>query len=297
MNNRISPILAELLESYKTQGGVNSNTGLSLPSRKGVIDILIQLESIVFPGFQEEELLEPEYLEFTIGGKIQNAARNLIREITKSLRYKTGDEHCSEECCPYRDEAEKTTMTFLARLPLIRRRAMTDVDAAFKGDPAARSLEDVILSYPGLEAVITYRIAHELHALGIPLIPRMMSEYIHRKTGIDIHPGAIIGEHFFIDHGTGVVIGETAEIGNNVKLYQGVTLGALSVRKDKANKKRHPTIGDDVTIYAGATILGGDTVIGQGSVIGGNVWITDSLPPNSLISNKPADYILKNRRE
>lgn len=297
MNSRISPILEQLMESYREKGGVNSTTGLSLPSRKGVIDILIQLESIIFPGFQEEELLDPEYLEFTIGGKIQNVARNLIREITKSLRYQKGNEACGGQCCPFRDEAERLTLTFLERLPKVRALAMTDVEAAFRGDPAARSIEEVILSYPGLEAVISYRVAHEIQTLGVPLIPRIMSEYIHRKTGIDIHPGATIGGYFFIDHGTGVVIGETSIIGENVKLYQGVTIGALSVKKGEADTKRHPTIEDNVTIYAGATILGGETTIGQGSVIGGNVWITDSLPPGSLISNKPADYIRKTRRD
>ena len=161
---------------------------------------------------------------------------------------------------------------------------MLDTKAALAGDPAARSTEEIILSYPGIEAIAVHRLAHFLHINGVPIIPRIMSEYIHGKTGIDIHPGATIGESFFIDHGTGVVIGETCLIGNNVKIYQGVTLGALSVRKDMQAKKRHPTIEDNVTIYAGATILGGSTIIGEGSTIGGNTWVTSSVPPKSLIT-------------
>jgi serine O-acetyltransferase len=163
-----------------------------------------------------------------------------------------------------------------------------DVNAAFRGDPAARSPEEVILSYPGVAAILVYRIAHELWVREVAMIPRMMSEYIHGKTGIDIHPGARIGDSFFIDHGTGVVIGETTIIGDNVKLYQGVTLGALSVRKERAKTKRHPTIEDEVTIYAGATILGGNTVVGRCSIIGGNVWLTESVPPGSRIYHNPS---------
>jgi serine O-acetyltransferase len=172
-------------------------------------------------------------------------------------------------------------------VPGIRRKVGRDVDAACRGDPAARSSEEVILSYPGVEAIMVHRIAHDLWTREVAMIPRMMSEYIHGKTGIDIHPGASIGDSFFIDHGTGVVIGETSTIGDNVKLYQGVTLGALSVRKELANRKRHPTLEDDVTVYAGATILGGDTVIGRGSTIGGNVWLTTSVPPGSHIYHTP----------
>ena len=177
---------------------------------------------------------------------------------------------------------------FLAGIPAVRRRVSRDVEAADRGDPAARSAEEVILSYPGVEAILVHRLAHELWVRGVAMIPRMMSEYIHGKTGIDIHPGASIGDSFFIDHGTGVVIGETAVIGDNVKLYQGVTLGALSVQKENADRKRHPTIEDEVTIYAGATILGGETVVGRQSIIGGNVWLTASVPPRSRIYHSPS---------
>jgi serine O-acetyltransferase len=195
------------------------------------------------------------------------------------------DQNCEKE-------AEQVTLDLLTQLPDLRRKLQLDVEAAFRGDPAAKSHEEVILAYPGLEAIAIYRFAHELWIRNIPLLPRMMSEYIHGKTGIDIHPGATIGDSFFIDHGTGVVIGETTIIGRNVKIYQGVTLGALSIRKEFSDRKRHPTIEDEVTIYAGATILGGDTVIGKGSVIGGNVWITESVPPYSRVYNKPSEYVL-----
>ena len=172
----------------------------------------------------------------------------------------------------------------MEELPEIKRKITLDVEAVFKGDPAAKSKEEIILSYPGLEAILIYRIANFLYTNGVPIIPRIMSEYIHGKTGIDINPGATIGESFFIDHGTGIVIGETTVIGNNVKIYQGVTLGALSVKKELKNKKRHPTIEDDVTIYAGATILGGETIIGRGSTIGGNTWVTHSIPAGTVLT-------------
>ena len=172
------------------------------------------------------------------------------------------------------------------KIPEIRRKIQLDVKAAYLGDPAAHSPEEVILSYPGLEAIVVHRLAHFLFINGVPVIPRIMSEHVHGKTGIDIHPGATIGESFCIDHGTGIVIGETTVIGNNVKIYQGVTLGALSVKKDMQNKKRHPTVEDDVTIYAGATILGGETVIGKGSTIGGNTWVTKSVPAGTVLTIK-----------
>ncbi len=200
--------------------------------------------------------------------------------------------------CPGRD-AKETVAAFVARLPEIRRIVDTDIDAAYEGDPAATSRMEVVMSYPGLYATTVHRLAHELYRLKVPIIPRIMSEIAHSKTGIDIHPGATIGERFFIDHGTGVVIGETCVIGRNVKLYQGVTLGALSFDRDPATGalvkgvKRHPNVEDDVVVYAGATILGGDTVIGKGSEIGGNVWLKDSVPPNSRVYNKPPAPVIK----
>ena len=187
------------------------------------------------------------------------------------------------------------SLSFVERLPAIRGRVAEDLQACFEGDPAAQSLQEIVLAYPTIRAVSIYRIAHELYSLGVPLLPRIMSEYAHDRTGIDIHPGASIGRHFFIDHGTGVVIGETADIGDRVRIYQGVTLGATSLRDGGAMRghKRHPTVEDDVTIYAGATILGGDTVIGAGSVIGGNVWLTESVPPGSHVVAEPARHVVR----
>ncbi|HUX12095.1 MAG TPA: serine O-acetyltransferase EpsC, partial [Spirochaetia bacterium] len=279
--------------------------GPNLPSRQSIVRIVTDLESVIFPGYREDDMLYPEDVKFAIAERIARLAANLSTEIQKSLCFKlrkTGlakpdeaDDFRRMSTC--RDTAEQLTSLLLGMIPNIRERVKQDVEAACEGDPAAQSHEEVILSYPGVEAIIVHRIAHELWVREIPLIPRMMSEYIHGKTGIDIHPGATIGDSFFIDHATGVVIGETTVIGDRVKIYQGVTLGALSVRKDEAFKKRHPTIEDDVTIYSGATILGGRTVIGRGATIGGNVWLTSSVPPGSTIYNRPADLIIRGGRE
>jgi serine O-acetyltransferase len=292
---RIAQISKDIIGSYGRLGGINHLSGPNLPSRAGVIGILETIETLIFPGFQSEEKLDDDLIAYTIGARTRRLVRDLTVEIARSLEYEArnrGDE-LVPGCC--RKEAEGYALNLLSMIPRLRQRAMEDVEAAFQGDPAAKSRDEVILSYPGLEAVAAHRIAHELYLLNIPLIPRMMSEHVHKNTGIDIHPGASIGDGFFIDHATGVVIGETAVIGKNVKLYQGVTIGALSVAKEEADRKRHPTLEDDVTIYAGATILGGETVIGRGSVIGGNVWITSSVPPHSVVYNRPADYRVKNR--
>lgn len=293
--SRIAEINRTIIKSYDDIGGINHMGGENLPSRRGVIAILETFESLIFPGFQVEEQLEDNLIVYTIGARTQQLARALTLEISRSLEYSArikGEETGSGDCI---SRSETIALDLLCLIPNLRERAMEDVEAAYKGDPAAWSRDEIILSYPGLEAVASHRIAHELYLRKIPLIPRMMSEYIHGKTGIDIHPGAVIGDRFFIDHATGVVIGETSIIGQNVKLYQGVTIGALSVAKEHADKKRHPTIEDEVTIYAGATILGGRTIIGRGSVIGGNVWITESVPPYSVIYNKTSDYRVKNR--
>jgi serine O-acetyltransferase len=302
MKQNLNDVIESVLNSYRTLGGINHITGPNLPSRDGIISIIFDLEAVIFPGYRSEEALDTENLRFTISEKINRLARNLSTEIQRSICFKRRIED-SRVCSHHKDniefqhcreEAEEHAYQLMSKLSDIREMVHRDVEAAYQGDPAAQSHEEVILAYPGVEAILIHRLAHELWQKGIPLIPRMMSEYIHGKTGIDIHPAAEIGRHFFIDHATGVVIGETSVIGNNVKIYQGVTLGALSVRKEEANTKRHPTIEDDVTIYSGATILGGNTVIGKGSVIGGNVWITRSIPPGSTVYNKPADYIMKN---
>lgn len=281
-------IVERVLDSYRELGGINHLEGPNLPSRQSVERIVEVLESLVFPGFRAEENLDLAGLRYAIGEKVVTVSRALTTEVEKSLRYTC---RIMNDCDRHQDcsgEAEEIVRDLLEGIPEIRRRLNRDVQAADRGDPAARSQEEVILSYPGVEAILVHRIAHELHEKRVGMIPRMMSEYIHGKTGIDIHPGARIGDSFFIDHGTGVVIGETTVIGDNVKLYQGVTLGALSVQKELANNKRHPTIEDEVTIYAGATILGGGTVIGKGSIIGGNVWLTSSVPPNSRIYHTPS---------
>ncbi|MDA3850424.1 MAG: serine acetyltransferase [Spirochaetaceae bacterium] len=294
MNIDISQISENLMDSYKLLGGINHLGETTLPSRAAVETMLFNMESLIFPGFQEEELLEQDYIAFNLGEKLNRLAAQLTFEIAKSLRYKCLMEKkvCNKDC---KSRASSLAIEFLSQIPQLREQAFKDVQAALDGDPAAQSVEEIILSYPGLEAVVAYRIAHMMYQEQILLIPRMISEFIHRKTGIDIHPGADIGEYFFIDHGTGVVIGETTKIGNHVKIYQGVTLGALSVKKEEANKKRHPTIEDLVTIYSGATILGGNTVIGENSVIGGNVWITSSLENNRLFYRQGEGYKIRNK--
>jgi serine O-acetyltransferase len=284
----VDDIVEGILGSYRELGGINHIAGATLPSRQGVERIVHDLESLVFPGFKAEESVAEEDVRYVTGERVVRVSRALAVEVEKSIQYACRvrkDCHRHEDC---QGEAEEIVRALLERIPEIRRRVNLDVHAAFRGDPAARSHEEVILSYPGVEAILIHRISHELWIREVAMIPRMMSEYIHGVTGIDIHPGAAIGESFFIDHGTGVVVGETTVIGNNVKLYQGVTLGALSVQKELANKKRHPTIEDEVTIYAGATILGGRTVVGRGSIIGGNVWLVDSVPANSRIYHNPS---------
>jgi serine O-acetyltransferase len=304
-----------LLESYSKYGFVNPAGEANLPSRRSIEKILRELTELLFPGFGEMDALDHDKLALITTERVSRVARNLEQEVEKSVAFglrnavdtaNSGNTGGSSESSAgvkaaanaagqnFKESIQKTfhgchagaeilVGSFFRELPVIRAILGTDIRSAFKGDPAAKSLEEVILSYPGMEAILVHRLAHFFWLQEIPLIPRMMSEYVHSRTGIDIHPGAEIGESFFIDHGTGVVIGETTVIGKNVKLYQGVTLGALSVKKELAGKKRHPTIEDDVTIYSGATILGGDTIIGRGSVIGGNVWITKSVPPGSTI--------------
>ncbi|HUX52644.1 MAG TPA: serine O-acetyltransferase EpsC [Spirochaetia bacterium] len=297
----LGTIVDEILESYRLIGGINHIGGPNLPSRQSIVRIVTDLESIIFPGYREDDVMNPHEVKFAIAERVARVTSNLATEIQKSLCFKMRKEGRSSskdvsdvnEMSRCREVAEDEAQELIALIPQMRERVKRDVQAAYTGDPAAQSHEEVILSYPGVEAIIVHRIAHEIWIREIPLIPRMMSEYIHGKTGIDIHPGATIGDYFFIDHATGVVIGETTIIGDHVKIYQGVTLGALSVRKSNAHHKRHPTIEDDVTIYSGATILGGDTVIGKGSVIGGNVWITSSVPPGSKIYNTPADLVMR----
>ncbi|MBM3264868.1 MAG: serine acetyltransferase [candidate division Zixibacteria bacterium] len=283
----LASLSSRIVESYAQLGGFNNPEGVNLPSREHVVSILNNLLTLCFPGYFGAEPVLGKNAIFFVDALVDAIYIHLREEIARSLIYATQDRRETVETC--HDEADRVTIELIEELPRIRTLLMKDVDAAYAGDPAAKSHDEIILSYPCVEAIATHRIAHELYVRKIPLIPRIMSEHAHSRTGIDIHPGAMIGSHFFIDHGTGVVIGETAEIGQNVKLYQGVTLGALSFRKDKNGRlvkggKRHPTIEDDVIIYSGATILGGATVIGQGSVIGANVWLTESVPPHTKVT-------------
>jgi serine O-acetyltransferase len=280
------------MESYGAYGLVNHSGGANLPSGESIEDIVRGLDELMFPGFRENQALDHNNLRLITGEKVNHLARELVCEVEKSVAFaRKGDLNCGQEGC--HAVAELVVAGFFDELPAIRGALALDMEANFRGDPAAKSFEEVILSYPGFEAITIYRLAHYFWKAQVPLIPRMMSEYIHCRTGIDIHPGAEIGTSFFIDHGTGVVIGETTVIGRNVKLYQGVTLGALSVKKEEGNRKRHPTIEDNVTIYSNATILGGETVIGRGSVIGGNVWITEPVPPESTVYIRVGEQIVR----
>ena len=283
-NHSIDRAVDNILESYNKYGGINLEEAIQFPNRQNVVEILRDIISLIFPGFRTAEDIDCETLRYVTGQKVNRIISMLTREIKKALIYVTQDAEVSK--CHCFSLAKKTAQALIEEIPEIRRKVGLDVQAAFQGDPAAKSTEEVIVSYPGLEAIVVYRIAHFLCENGIPVIPRIMSEYAHGKTGIDINPGATIGESFFIDHGTGVVVGESCSIGKNVKIYQGVTLGALSVKKELMNKKRHPTIEDNVTIYANATILGGETVIGEGCVIGGNTWVTKSVPPHTTLTQK-----------
>jgi len=264
-----------------------------IPSREYVIEIIHRIQRLLYPGYFIRTRLDEVNLSYYFGQEATALFENLSEQITLALRH-----DCIRHdlpCIQCEERGQEAAINFMRELPMLRGILGTDVRAAYTGDPAAAGYDEIIFSYPGLFAVTVYRAAHELYEQRVPLIPRIMTEYAHTMTGIDIHPGARIGESFFIDHGTGVVVGETTVIGNRVRLYQGVTLGALSLPRDAGeqlrNKKRHPTIEDDVIIYSGATILGGGTVIGARSVIGGNVWITESVPPDTRVILKRPELV------
>ena len=266
-----------ILRSYETGGGINHVDGANLPSKRAVAAICEDLLQLLFPGFHDAEPIHSQHLPRVTSHRVFTIAERLGEEVCKSLRI--GDPECPNA------RALKITSDLLCGIPQVRELLKTDVDAAFQGDPAAGASDEVILSYPFIEAIAIQRSAHVLYALGVPIIPRMMTEWAHSRTGIDIHPGAHIGSHFFIDHGTGVVIGETSVLGAHVKLYQGVSLIARSLAGGQAlrGQKRHPSIEENVTIYANATIMGGDTIIGAGSTVGASVFLTHSVPPRSLV--------------
>ena len=290
----IQKALQTLAESYQATGSINHLSQMNLPTQQSVSEIIQQLEFLLFPGFTQKVHDANELFFEAIQESGWTLVKLLTFEIQKCLLFKACN---SEPTAPvseneFLNEAHLIVLNYLKQLPQIRSILQEDVQATLEGDPAAKSFEEIILSYPGIEAIAIHRLAHPLWVAGVPLLPRMMSEWVHRKTGIDIHPGAQIGKRLFIDHGTGIVINETCVIGENVKIYQGVTLGALSVKKSLASEKRHPTIEDHVTIYANATILGGLTTIGHHSMIGGNVWLTKSVPPHSVVSIKPQEYVI-----
>ena len=279
-------IVSGLVESCQDANTLHHLNLVGLPSRSIVIDIVERLKDILFPGYFGDHETDSYNLSYQIGIEINSLFELLSRQITLSIRHEC--RRHQRVCTSCSERGQKEALVLLRKLKDLRKILAEDVRAAYQGDPAAKSLDEIIFGYPSIMAIATYRLAHELHVQEVPLIPRMMAEYAHSVTGIDIHPGAVIGRHFFIDHGTGVVIGETSIIGEYVRIYQGVTLGALSLPMEEEGDtlrklKRHPTIEDHVTIYAGATILGGETVIGAGSVIGGNVWLTRSVPPGVTV--------------
>ncbi len=286
LEERIHNLVDTLLNDYSGDRTIDEIKNFDHPDKEIVINMIYQLRKIIYPGYYRNKQFRVFTVRNDISMELEDLIYNLQKQISIVLRYLPEYETADDQTIA--DKAEETTFAFLERIPVIREFIETDVEAAFNGDPAAFNKDEIIFSYPGLFAILVNRIAHELHILGVPLIPRIMTEYAHSETGIDIHPGATIGKYFFIDHGTGIVIGETTVIGNNVKIYQGVTLGALSTRGGQLlkNKKRHPTIEDNVTIYSGASILGGDTVVGKNVVIGGNAFITKSVPEGAKVSIK-----------
>ncbi len=287
-NKGLPKLVEKIMESYETHGGIDHLEGRDLPAKKVVIEVLEDLLKVIFPGYMDQAEMTKANIRYFLDDILRSSYRRLVEEVEKGLKYVCQNiQKCPEDVCQGR--ARLVVRELLEKIPEIRTLLRGDIQAAYDGDPAAKSIDEVILSYPCVLAIATYRIAHELYVRGVPMVPRIMSEYAHSETGIDIHPGAKIGKNFFIDHGTGVVIGETAEIGDNVKIYQGVTLGALSFPKDEngriiKGRKRHPTVGSNVVIYSGATLLGSETVIGDEAVIGGNVWITSAIPPGTKVA-------------
>ncbi len=283
----LTAIAEDIVQTYETDGGINRIDGVNLPATEPVVDILDDMMQILFPGYFGQRVPARSNILFFVQSGIDSLFLRLLDEFKRACQY-------AQSIGKYDGEITKTTceekaLNLIQCIPPIRGILKSDIRAGYEGDPASRSMEEIISCYPFVYAIAAHRIAHEIYRMEIPLIPRIMSEWAHRRTSIDIHPGATIGHSFFIDHGTGVVIGETAEIGDNVKIYQGVTLGALSFRKNadgtiKKGGKRHPTIEDDVIIYSGATILGGKTVIGRESIIGANTWITSSVPPQTRVT-------------
>ncbi len=284
MKHDTEKIVNSIIESYDKYEATCRRDEGNILNRERLVEITEEIRRVLFPGFFENNKIRVENIKFLLNERLEFIQYHLSKQVAKALvnaqQYKRASQKELDA------KAEEIVYEFIERIPVLREYLATDIQAAYDGDPAAYSTDEIIFSYPGVTAITIYRIAHELWLLGVPMIPRIMTEYAHSTTGIDIHPGATVGKYFFIDHGTGIVIGETTVIGNNVKIYQGVTLGALSTRMGQKLKgvKRHPTIGDGVTIYSGATILGGDTVIGNGVTIGGNAFIVSSVSDGMKVS-------------
>lgn len=295
------PGVVDALVSSCNKGNCFDHVGPEpIPSREAIIGIIESIRRILYPGYFISKKIDSMNVRYYFGQEVTGLFETLSEQITLAIRHDCIRHNLS--CSHCEERGQQIALDFLKKTADLRARLAKDIRAAYEGDPAAKGLDEVIFSYPGLYAVTVYRMAHLFHQWEVPMMPRIMTEYAHSLTGIDIHPGAEIGESFFIDHGTGVVIGETAIIGNRVRLYQGVTLGAISLKREELeslrNQKRHPTVEDDVIIYANATVLGGKTIIGARSVIGGNVWITESVPPDMevFLKNPELDYKKRSRR-
>lgn len=295
-DERVEKIVQLILEDYKSDRVINKTDIINQPDKEAIIDIVEKLIKIIYPGYFSDNVYKVYSLKNNLPATIEDVIYHLNKQIARVLRYCNVFPDMDDAMIE--DKAKELTYQFMEKIPRIREYLDTDVEAGYEGDPAAGSKDEVILSYPGLYAISVYRIAHELFLLNIPMIPRIMTEYAHSATGIDIHPGATIGKYFFIDHGTGIVVGETTIIGEHVKMYQGVTLGGLSTKGGQKLKgaKRHPTIGDNVTIYSGASILGGETVIEDNVVVGGNTFVTKSIEKDTKVTAKEQELQLKNKK-
>jgi serine O-acetyltransferase len=302
LNARLPGVVEALVRSVVEEPSIQHLNRVLLPSRDAIVDSITLLRQLTFPGFFGKQGLTTQNVPFRIGELVIELSEVLYEQVRCCLRYRQqipGSQDAGEKCEECDVAAAQIVAEFLDRIPAVRQMLAADVQAAFDGDPAAQSPDETVFCYPGLFAIFVQRMANEFYTRKVPLLPRIMTEHAHSLTGIDIHPGARLGHSFFIDHGTGVVIGETTDIGNNVKVYQGVTLGAVAPQYGQAlrGEKRHPTIEDDVTIYAGATILGGNTVIGRGSVIGGNVFVTSSVPPFNRVTAETPKLVYRQRRD
>ena len=291
----LSEMVKSILESYEQHDIICNIDSTNRLNRKTIVELIDAIRYVLFPGYFEMRNLKSCSVEYHVGELLEEIQYRLKKEVVRALQHRISGDKIKLETIE--DEAEEIVGQFLKKIPQLRDILATDVQAAYDGDPAAYNTDEIIVSYPGFYAITVYRIAHELYLSGVPLIPRNMTEHAHNRTGIDIHPGATIGKYFFIDHGTGVVIGETTVIGDYVKIYQGVTLGALSTRGGQKlrSKKRHPTIEDNVTVYSGASILGGETRVGEGAVIGSNAFITSSVPDQTRVSIKNPELLFKGR--